>query len=53
MAVQSPLSNTLTHGIPWGVIPLLLLVPALHGRGAAAWPSPLGERQPSPASAAE
>lgn len=30
--VQSAVGNTVTHGLLWGVIPLLILVPALHGR---------------------
>jgi hypothetical protein len=42
VTVQSALGNTLTHGILWGVIPVLLLVPALHARGAAAGVPPAG-----------
>lgn len=32
VAVYSALGNTLSHGLIWGAIPLLLLVPALRGR---------------------
>lgn len=32
IAVYSALGNTLTHGIIWGVIPTLILIPLLHGR---------------------
>lgn len=54
VTVQSALGNTLTHGVIWGVIPLLLLVPALHGRAERllGFP-PLGEPETAPASAAE
>ncbi|WP_299322922.1 ATP-binding cassette domain-containing protein [Parasphingopyxis sp.] len=32
IAVQSAIGNTITHGIIWGALPLVFLVPALHGR---------------------
>ncbi|MEO1044771.1 MAG: ATP-binding cassette domain-containing protein [Pseudomonadota bacterium] len=32
IVIQSTIGNTITHGVIWGAIPLLFLVPALHGR---------------------
>lgn len=32
VAVVSAAGNTVTHGLLWGAVPLLLVVPALHGR---------------------
>jgi len=32
VAALSAVGNTISHGVVWGAIPLLLLVPALHGR---------------------
>lgn len=32
VAVQSAIGNTITHGVIWGAVPLLFLVPALHGK---------------------
>ena len=32
VALWSATGNTITHGVIWGVIPMLILVPLLHGR---------------------
>jgi len=32
VALLSAAGNTLTHGVIWGVIPMLILIPLLHGR---------------------
>jgi hypothetical protein len=32
VAVWSAIGNTITHGVIWGIIPLLILIPLLHGR---------------------
>ncbi len=32
VAIWSAVGNTITHGVIWGVIPLLILIPLLHGR---------------------
>ncbi|MEM1133039.1 MAG: ATP-binding cassette domain-containing protein [Pseudomonadota bacterium] len=32
IVIQSTIGNTITHGVIWGAIPILFLVPALYGR---------------------
>ena len=32
VAIWSAVGNTITHGVIWGIIPLLILIPLLHGR---------------------